>query len=181
MNFSLSEDLLALRRNVHDVLAGEVDLAPLLKPSSTVEQAGYDKLWPKLVELGWNAIVVPEAYGGLGMTLLDLSVVATECGRFLAAAPLFGTLGGAWAIELAGSEPQKARLLGEVAGGTLKLALALPELDDVCGLCEDDLIAAPVGGDYRLTGVRDLVVDAAAADKIVVISKTSEGERGWAC
>jgi hypothetical protein len=37
------------------------------------------------------------------MSLLELSMIITECGRFLAAAPLFGTLAGAWAIEAAGS------------------------------------------------------------------------------
>ena len=179
MDFSLSEELLTLRRSANDFLANEVNLAPLLKPGATVEQAGYDSLWPKLVELGWPAMIVPEAHGGLGMSLLELSMIITECGRFLAAAPLFGTLAGAWAIEAAGSAEQKSRWLPKVASGSLRLALAVPELDEVCDLAQDDLEVVRTGHGSRLSGVREFVVDAGAADKVVVLAASARGQQCW--
>ena len=94
MNFTLSEEHEALRDVAKNFLAKEVSHSKLLVPGATVEQSGYDQLWPKIVELGWPGIVIPERFGGLGMTYIDLAMIVGEMGRFLAAAPLFGTLAG---------------------------------------------------------------------------------------
>src|SRR5258706_13376568 len=124
MDFALSEDHELLRRSARDFLEKEIDLAPLLRPGATVEQAGYDRAWRKLVELGWPGLIVPEAYGGLGLGCLDLSMIVREVGRTLAPSPLFGTLAGTWAILKCGSQAQKQALLPRVSGAVLKLALS---------------------------------------------------------
>src|SRR5258706_6275102 len=98
MDFALSEDHELLRRSARDFLEKEIDLAPLLRPGATAEQAGYDKTWRQLVELGWPGLIVPENYGGSGLSCLDLSMIVSEMGRTLAPSPLFGTLAGTWAI-----------------------------------------------------------------------------------
>ena len=174
MNFTLSEDNEALREAARVFLNKEVSLAPLLVPGATVEAAGYDALWAKITEMGWPGVVVPEAYGGLGLTYLDLIMIVGELGRTLAPCPMFGVLAGAWAIERAGSETQKQTLLAAVAEGRLKLALAVA---DRAG-AYDDRSTAPVvvadGDRHRLTGERRFVVDAASADKLVV-SATLDG------
>ena len=121
MNFALSEDHEFLRDSAAKFVDEQVDLSPLLRPGADVSDAGYDQLWDKIVELGWSAITVPEAYGGLGMDYVDLIMIIGETGRALAPSPLFGTLAGAWAIEKAGSEAQKSDLLPKLAEG-LKLA-----------------------------------------------------------
>ena len=42
----------------------------------------YDRaLWRGLADMGLLGIVVPEAYGGLGLSYLELCVVAEELGR----------------------------------------------------------------------------------------------------
>ena len=48
---------------------------------------GDEKLWQKIIELGWTGIRIPEAYEGLGLGHLELCVVAEELGRFLAPVP----------------------------------------------------------------------------------------------
>ena len=45
------------------------------------------ELWNKIVDLGWTGIRIPEEYGGLGLTHLELCVIAEELGRFLAPVP----------------------------------------------------------------------------------------------
>ena len=45
------------------------------------------ELWQKIVDLGWTAMAIPEAYGGLGLGYLELCVVAEELGRSLAPVP----------------------------------------------------------------------------------------------
>ncbi len=46
------------------------------------------ELWNKIVDLGWTGIRIPEEYGGLGLTHLELCVIAEELGRFLAPSSL---------------------------------------------------------------------------------------------
>lgn len=178
MNFTLSDDHLALRASAASFLDKEVNLAPLLVPGATVEQAGYDRLWEQVVNLGWPGMVVPEAYGGLGMDMIDLIMVVGEVGRTLAAVPLFGTLAGAWAIEAGADEAQKAEWLAAVASGETKLALAIADEAGSYLPGRNEVQAVQDGAGYRLTGTRSFVVDAASADRIVVAAEL-DGARRW--
>ena len=38
------------------------------------------QLWQKIVEMGWTATVIPEEHGGLGLSYLELVVIAEELG-----------------------------------------------------------------------------------------------------
>ena len=59
---------------------------------------------------------------------MGMGVVMEECGRTLAASPLFATaVLNANAILHGGSQEQKSELLEQIAGGELLLALALEE------------------------------------------------------
>jgi alkylation response protein AidB-like acyl-CoA dehydrogenase len=178
MNFTLSDDHLALRDSARSFLDKEVDLAPLLRPGATVADSGYDSLWKKIVDLGWPGIVVPEAYGGLGLDYLDLIMIVGELGRTLAPAPMFGTLAGVWTILAAGSEAQKARLLGEVAGGSAALALAIADLDGRYEAPGRGATAVAADGGWRISGAKSFVVDAPAADKIAVAAAL-DGQRRY--
>jgi len=168
MNFSLSEDHLFLRDAANTFLSKEVDLAPLLVPGATIEQAGYRQMWDKLTELGWPGIIIPEDHGGLGMSAVDLAMIVSECGRFLAPSPLFGTLAGTWAILAAGSETQKQQWLPGVAAGDYQLSLAIAGADGDCERTNTSVQVSARGDDYRLNGNCHYVVDAADADKLVV-------------
>ncbi|GIS51714.1 MAG: hypothetical protein Ct9H90mP27_2050 [Gammaproteobacteria bacterium] len=41
----------------------------------------------KNAEMGWTATVIPEEFGGLGLSYLELSVIAEELGRVVAPVP----------------------------------------------------------------------------------------------
>ncbi|KCZ58375.1 acyl-CoA dehydrogenase family protein [Hyphomonas chukchiensis] len=168
MNFSLSEDHVALRDSAANFLDKEVDLSVLLTHGRTVMDADYDGLWRKIVELGWPGIVIPEQYGGLGMDYIDLIMIIGEIGRTLAPVPMFGTLAGAWAVEKAGSETQKADILQRVAGGEMKLCLALTDADGKVG---DGVTVSAAKGASLLNGEKTYVVDADSADKIIVMTQ----------
>ncbi len=175
MDFTLSDDHVALRDAAQSFLDKEVDLKPLLQPGATVADAGYDRLWRKIAELGWPSLVVPEAQGGLGLSHIDLAMIVGEMGRTLAPAPFFGTLAGTWAIMKAGSDDQKDRLLGPVVAGTCRLALAMAGQDGRIG---EAVAATATAGGHRLTGKAWYVVDAAAADRIVVAAEL-DGATGY--
>src|SRR5450755_3460668 len=168
MNFSLDEDHIALKASAGTFLDKEIVLDALLKPGATVAQANYVSNWEKIAAMGWSGIAVPEAYGGLGLSCIDLAMVLGEMGRTLAPSPFFGNLIGTWALLRFGSEQQKQCLLPGVAGGTIKLALAVPEVSGRSDKSARE-VTAELGSDaFVLKGTRSFVIDAADADWLIV-------------
>jgi alkylation response protein AidB-like acyl-CoA dehydrogenase len=125
--------------------------------------AQFDRdLWQALCELGVPAIMVPEAYGGLGLGMVDLAIVAEALGKAVAPVPLLGHALAALAITLGGSEDQKARWLPRLATGEVLATVAMCE-GKSGWLPEAWTLAGP-----SMTGVKTLVPNAAEADLIVV-------------
>jgi alkylation response protein AidB-like acyl-CoA dehydrogenase len=59
----------------------------------TVPPASYDeRLWGQIVALGWPALAVPEAAGGVGMKMIAVAALAEEIGRAALPSPLTATL-----------------------------------------------------------------------------------------
>jgi alkylation response protein AidB-like acyl-CoA dehydrogenase len=62
-------------------------------PSSLVremaeDEKGYpEELWKGMAELGWMGLMIPEAFGGVGMGFLELTVLLEEMGRVLLPGP----------------------------------------------------------------------------------------------
>ena len=177
MDFALSEDHEMLRRSARDFLEKEIDLGPLLRPHATVEAARYGETWRKLVDLGWPGLIVPEEYGGTGLSCLDLVMIVSEMGRTLAPVPLFGTLAGTWAILKYGSDAQKRAILPRVAGEGLKLALAVSDRDGQSDGPASDAEAVQGDSGYLIQGSKSFVVDAAVADLLIVAAQHN-GKRG---
>ena len=74
--------------------------------------------WDTAKEQGWTALALPEAHQGLGLGLIELGVIAHQAGRSLSGAPfLTSGFGTAKAIELYGSDAQKACWLPALASG----------------------------------------------------------------
>ncbi|MEY2926486.1 MAG: hypothetical protein RL367_963, partial [Pseudomonadota bacterium] len=105
---------------------------------------------------GWPGLIIPGALGGAGMSALEATLIATEMGRALGSAPLFGSYGATWALLKAGSSAQQQRLLPQIATGTVRMALA----NGQDGVMES-------GG--TLSGEIQIVADASGADQLIVI------------
>ena len=57
------------------------------------DERGYaDEVWNKMAELGWMGLIVPEAYGGAGLSIVDLVVVLEEMGKVVLPGPFFSTV-----------------------------------------------------------------------------------------
>ena len=127
MPLVFNEDQNMLKDSAKNFCSDNAPITQLRRLRDENDSLGFDKeTWNQMVELGWSGITVPEAYGGLGFGYMGLGVVMEECGRTLAASPLFATAAlGTSALIYGGSEEMKAGLLGQVAEGKLLLALAL--------------------------------------------------------
>lgn len=98
------------------------ELLPLLEVTGQFHQG----FWNTAKEQGWTALAVPEAYGGLDLGLVELGLIAHQAGRSLSGAPfLTANFGAAKAIELYGSDEQKAKWLPGLASGETIGAVAI--------------------------------------------------------
>lgn len=143
---------------------------------------GFDPArWAQFAELGWLALPVPEDAGGLDGSLEDIALLNIELGRNLATEPFASTaVLAAHIFANAADQEQGAALLGEIASGTLRVALAHQEPG---GSALASPAAATVArrrdGGYVLDGEKLLALDAGSADKVVVTALV-DAEEGTA-
>jgi alkylation response protein AidB-like acyl-CoA dehydrogenase len=124
MDFDLSKPQKLLRESARDFLSRECKLERVRAAMAT-ETADDRALYSAAADQGWTALIIPEAYGGLGLGYVDLAVVCEEMGRACMPGPLFATIVASAAILTAGSDEQKAKWLEPIAAGELRATLAL--------------------------------------------------------
>jgi alkylation response protein AidB-like acyl-CoA dehydrogenase len=179
MPLVLNEDQNMLKDSAKNFCSDNTPITQLRRLRDENDSLGFDKeTWNQMVELGWSGITVPEAYGGLGFGYMGLGVVMEECGRTLAASPLFATAAlGTSALIYGGSEEMKAGLLGQVAEGKLLLALALEETAHHSPYKINSKVEKASSG-YEISGTKNFVLDGHVADKLIVVGRSfgKEGE-----
>jgi alkylation response protein AidB-like acyl-CoA dehydrogenase len=169
MNFDFSDDQKLLKEQVAKFLA---DKCPpkVVRRVLDGNEAFASEVWQGLVALGVPGIAIPEAYGGLGMTPLELCVVAEEIGRAAAPVPFDSSVVLATeALKLAGSETQKKKWLPLLASGEAIGTLAAAEGPRTP---RPSNVRAIFGGG-RLNGRKVPVADGEAATFAVVLAKNS--------
>lgn len=163
MNFQFSDEAEALRDQARKFLA---DKSGRDKARAVMNaESGHDAaLWNEIVALGWTALRIPEEHGGLGLSVLELCVLAEEVGRALSPVPFSSSiLLATEALIQAGTEAQKAKWLPKLADGSAVGAVALSEGTAAPGTRSKLSIA---GG--KVSGVKAPVADAALADFFIV-------------
>jgi alkylation response protein AidB-like acyl-CoA dehydrogenase len=174
MDFGFSQEQELLRQTARSFLEKEC-------PSGFVRRmmddpAGTtDEFWGKLGELGWLGLIYPETYGGVGLGLVDLTVVLEEMGRAVMPGPFFSTvLLGGLAVLQAGSDAQKAAWLPRIASGDARATLALLEESTRWDTAGVTLAAKPgKDGGFVLSGTKLFVPDGHTADLLVVAARTA--------
>jgi alkylation response protein AidB-like acyl-CoA dehydrogenase len=79
MDFGLSEDQELLQRSAREFLAAECPTAFVREMMRSAD--GFSRVFhDKIARLGWTGLVVEEKYGGLGLSLLELALLAEEMG-----------------------------------------------------------------------------------------------------
>lgn len=171
MNLDFSDDQKALQDQVRRFLAEKC-------PSSAVRAVlegpePYDRaLYAGLAELGVLGVAIPEEYGGMGLSHLELCLIAEELGRVIAPVPVSSAIYLAAEFLLqAGSEAQKAKWLPRLASGEAVGTFALIEGQ---GRASADKVHATVQGG-RLSGVKSPVPDGDAADFAIVAARSGGG------
>lgn len=140
-------------------------------------ELGYsDEHWQTFASLGWLALPIEEAYGGIGGDLVDTMILFESLGKGLVVEPILSTLvlfGGA--LSIAGTEDQKQALLPGIADGSVKGALAYLEAEAPSDFNAVTTSAVREGDAYVLNGHKSVVFNAASADHLIVSART-EGD-----
>jgi alkylation response protein AidB-like acyl-CoA dehydrogenase len=176
MNLDFSEEQLMLRDAARDYLVKNY-------PKKTVRQLeegdiGYSpESWKEMAEMGWMGLVLPEKYGGSGMSFQDLAVLLEEMGRACLPGPFFSTVVlGALPILDLGTEAQKAKYLPDIAKGDLIFTLALTEVSARYD-AEGVKLKAESGKDgFTLNGTKLFIPDANVADYLICVARTANGK-----
>jgi alkylation response protein AidB-like acyl-CoA dehydrogenase len=174
MDLGLSEEQQLLKNAARDFL--EKECPDTFVRQMEEDERGYTpEFWQMMAAQGWQGIVIPEQYGGTGMTFTDLIVLLEEFGRALVPGPFISTVVlGAMPILEAGTEEQKQEFLPKIAAGELTLTLALTEPS---AKWDADGVAMPAkaeGDSFVLSGTKLFVPDAHVSDYMVVAARTKE-------
>lgn len=181
MDFEFNEEqqeLAAMARSFLEEASGPEQIRAAMQTP-----LGYDEgTWKQIAtELAWPCIHIPEAYGGLGLSHVDLALLLEACGESLLCSPFYATVAlGANALLEVANEEQKSRYLPEIAEGTRTATLALSEPSGGWDADAIEATATPDGSDFVLTGHKHWVIDGHSADLLLVAARLpgTSGEEG---
>ncbi|MBB2894257.1 acyl-CoA dehydrogenase family protein [Flexivirga oryzae] len=193
MDFTFDDEQKALQDAVRELAArnapaeahGDVPVGP----------AAHDpKAWSAIAEMGLLALPFGEDVGGAGASTVEVAIAATELGRARVATAYAEALTAAGLIAFGGSDEQRAKLLPDLLDGTSLVVPAFAEPGRAWSLEAYDVTASGAGagsprsirgseaeeklrgvqGDVTLTGTKEPVPYADAADKLVVTARVGD-------
>jgi alkylation response protein AidB-like acyl-CoA dehydrogenase len=174
LEFDQEQEL--LRQTLRDVLLRHcsLDVVRAMEDDPT----GYPaELWTQLGELDLIGLLLPEEYGGSGMSLLEGVALYEELGRALAPTPHFvsAVMCGGVLAEAANAD-QKDHWLRGVATGEVVLTPAWLEPENGFSPLGVEVRAVPQGSGFSLSGLKRHVAFASSADRLVVLARTGDGD-----
>ena len=174
MDFDLSKPQKLLKESARQFLSRQCK--PERVRQLMESESAYDAdLWREIADQGWTGLTISEEFGGLGLGLIELAVVAEEMGRACLPGPFLSTFFASSLIERASSQAQKSRYLEAIATGELKATVALLESDAAWNTDAIAVKAERSNGDYVISGKKLFVPDARIADVVICVARNGDG------
>ena len=162
MSIAINEDHVALADTVAAFLTQRGSLTEARARLDGAPEALPD-FWGELAGLGWLGLHLGEDVGGSGFGLEELVVVAEQTGRALMPGPFLPTVIASAAVQSAGTDEQRARLLPGLADGSVTAAVALDGDVTVADGKASGFVRTAVGA-----GIAALLVVPVGSDVVVV-------------
>ncbi len=180
LGFSLTEEQLAVQKMVREFAQAEI--APHVMEWDEAQVFPRDVL-KKLGELGMLGVLVPEAYGGAGLSYIDYINVIDELSR------VCGSVGISVAAHnslctnhlfMFGSEEQRRRWVTPLAQGKLLGAWGLTEAEAGSDSAGTKTTAVLDGDTWVLNGSKNFITHGSVGDLAVLMAVTDKtaGKRG---
>lgn len=175
LDFQMTEDQRMVQEMIRDL--GKKEIQPHLMEWDEKQELPEDLMRNKLGDLGLMGVLVPQEYGGSGMSYFEYYTVISEIGR------ICGSIGLSVAahnslcsghIMQFGNEEQKQDYLPKLASGEFLGAWALTEPNTGSDAMRMKCVAEKDGEYWVLNGTKCWITHGISSDVVVVIARTGE-------
>lgn len=177
MEFAFTEEQQMIRDTAESFFA-DVSSSEAVR-QAMAKETGFDQdLWQRIcTELYFQAITIPEDFGGMGLGFVELVAVMEQMGRYLVCAPYFSTVCQAsTALLLAASDEQKTEYFGKILEGSI--ATLAYTSSTKTGVEAVEASFSMEGDNATLNGQYRFVVDGHSAEFIIAAAKNDAGNIG---
>ena len=182
MDYFLTEEQKLLQEIAYEIVRERI--RPVRAELDEKEEFPWE-IMKDLAQADLFGIWIPEAYGGLGMGILENCLVVEQLARgCIGIATTFAASGlGAYPIILFGSEELKRKYLPPIARGEKLAAFALTEPGAGSDVSAIRTRAVRVGDEYILNGTKQWITNGGEADiySVFAITDPTKGPRGASC
>src|SRR5919112_1094108 len=172
----LTEEQREIQRTAREF--GKAEIAPYSDAWDRAE-AYHESIVGKLGALGFLGMLIPEEYDGLGLDTLTYLVALEEIAAVDASVAVLMSVHNSLPTQMLlrwGTEEQKQRFLRPMARGEMLGAFALSEPDAGSDAAALRAQATRDGDHWILEGTKSWVTSGSAADVILVMARTDEGD-----
>lgn len=178
MDFNLTEDQLAFR-----------EAARTFAEKSMVPHAAKwdaEHIFPRHVfkeaaEMGFMGIYTPEAFGGMGLSRLDTSVIVEELAAACPSTAAFITIHNmaTWMVATFAADDLRQEIVPKLASGELFASYCLTEPGAGSDAASLRTKAVRDGDDYVINGSKAFISGAGATDILVLMARTGAPDSGY--
>jgi alkylation response protein AidB-like acyl-CoA dehydrogenase len=186
MNFTLTDEQQALKKEFDDFFTAEMKDAPKEFEANTLEATyGSDKCFAfhndmqkKLADKGWLTMAWPKEYGGQDAPILD-QLLFNESHAYHRAPgiDIFGLKMFAPSLMLYANDEQKTRILEPIAKGEVSYCQGWSEPNSGSDLASLKTSAIKDGEDYVVNGQKIWTTGAHRADHMFLLARTDLTEK----
>jgi len=174
MNFSLSEDQLAVRAAIEKICAPFDDDFWLARDRDGRFPHEFHQA---MARDGWLGICMPQEYGGAGLGVADAAImmqaIAESGGGQSAASAVHMNIFGLNPVVVFGTPEQKARMLPPLIRGEHKACFAVTEPDAGLNTTRIKTKAVRDGDHYLVSGAKVWISTAQVADRMLILARTT--------
>lgn len=174
MDFSLSEEQLAIQRAVQDTV-GRFDDDYWLQRD---REGGFpEDFYRSMAEAGWLGIAMPTEHGGAGLGILEaalmMEAVSGSGAGLSGASAIHMNVFGLHPVVVHGNEAQKARWLPPIISGEQKACFGVTEPNAGLNTLRLRTQAVRLGDRYVVHGQKIWISTAQVANKILLLARTT--------
>ncbi|WP_395376316.1 acyl-CoA dehydrogenase family protein [Marinicella sp. W31] len=181
MDFNLNEDQQAFVQAAKEF--GEKEMAPYAAEWDLKAHFPVDVI-KKTGELGFLGLYAPEAYGGLGLSRLDASLIFEEMSKYCTSTTAYLTIHNMCAWMLTSfAEAELAEEWGtRLTSGEMLASYCLTEPGHGSDAANLKTTAEKDGDDYIINGSKTFISGAGSTDVLILMARTGqEGPKGISC
>jgi len=179
MDYFLTEDQIMIQDLTRQI--AEEKIIPVRKELDEKEEFPWEVM-NVLAQSDLFALFIPEEYGGLGKSGLELCIAVEELSKAcLGVSTTYAANAlGTYPILLFGSEEQKEKYLPDIAAGRRLVAFALTEANAGSDAAGIQTTAKQEGDEYVLNGTKQWITNGGEAEiyTVITITDKSKGARG---